>query len=384
MSSAKGLNAAVAALWRDHRIALISLVGVLGITLLAGWRLSERLATPEVLAPPPLQVETETVSPQQMVIRASYSGTIEAEQRITIASRLTSTVIDRRVSEGQQVAAGETLLQLDATEQQQELARLAAAAARIQADLDYWDNRLRVDQRLFREGTISEQNLKDTRRQVAALRASLEENQQSRALAQTRLGYATVTAPFAGVVQSVPVNPGDTVSAGAPLLELVDQRQLKAVVRAPQSDHGRLTPGLPVYLRLHRLATGFKGEVRRIYPALEPVSRNLTLDIPLPDSQRQVQPGMSVTAEIELERLDSALSVPLHALQRRNGQEGVFVLRGNAAHWQAVRAGRIQGGRVELLDGIAAGAQVITTPYPALQSGSPVRIDSMQATRSAG
>lgn len=368
---------------RARRPLLALLAGVLGIAAIAGWRLSERLERPEVVAPPPLLVETETVTAQPLVIRTRYSGSIEADRRAMLSSRLTSTVNERYVKEGDLVEAGQTLLRLDATEQEQELARLEAAARRIEADLGYWEKQLKIDRRLFREGTVSEQKLQDTRRQVAMLQASLEENRQSLRLAQTRLGYATVSAPFDGAVQTVTVDNGETVTTGTPLLELVDSGQLKAVLQAPQADRGRLSPGLRAYLHLHHLATEFPGVVGKIYPALDSVSRNVTLDIPLPAGLAVAQPGMSVSAEIVLARIESALTVPLQAVQKRNGETGVFVVHDEVAQWQPVETGPMQDNRVQLLSGISAGEQVITTPYPALQAGSAVRPDMADNTPSA-
>jgi membrane fusion protein (multidrug efflux system) len=350
------------------------LLGLAVIVVIAGVRLRERLVEPEVMTPPPLLVETLTVTPQPFVLASSYSGSVESEQRATLAARLTTTVTARYVKEGDAVEQGQPLLSLDATEQQQDLARQRAAADGIGADLDYWQGQLKVDQRLFRDGSISEQKLQETQRQVAMLNASLAENRHATATAETRLGYAEVTAPFAGVVQSLLVDTGETVSTGTPLLELVDPQRLKAVINAPQADRGQLAPGLRVYLHLHHLAIRSMSEIGRIYPAVDTISRNVTLDIPFANDNSLVQPGMSVEAKVELARFEAALVVPLQAVQQREGREGVFVVREGRAVWQAVATGVTQGGLVQLLDGIVAGEQVITTPYPALESGSVVQV----------
>ena len=359
---------------RKRRAALLVGVGILAVVVIAGLRLRERLAEPEVIAASPLLVETLTVTPQPFVLASSYNGSVESEQRATLAARLTTTVTERYVKEGDVVEQGQPLLLLDATEQQQELARLRATADRVRADLEYWQGQLKADQRLFKDGSISEQKLQETQRQVAMLNASLAENRHAMATAETRLGYAEVTAPFAGVVQSLLIDTGETVSTGTPLLELVDPQRLKAVINAPQTDRGQLAPGLRVYLRLHHLAVGAMGEIGRIYPAVDAISRNVTLDVPFPNDNSLIQPGMSVEAEVELARFESALVVPLQAVQQREGREGIFVVREGRAVWQAVATGVTQGGRVQLLDGIAAGEQVITTPYPALESGSVVQV----------
>lgn len=363
---------------RKLRAAHYLLLGLVVIALVAGLRLRERLEIPAVVEPEPLLVETERVTTQPLVVTTSYSGSIEADRRAKVSSRLASVVKAVYVNEGDAVEAGRLLFSLDDTEQQQERRRLQAAADRIRADLKYWRGQHEIDENLFSRGTISEQKLEESKRRVASLSASLEENRQAGAMAETRLGYAEVVAPFAAVVQSVLVEEGEAVTPGSPLLELVDTATLKAVVSAPQSDRQRLSTGLRTYLKLHQQATTLQSAIHRIYPALDSRSRNLTFEVPFSSSAMtaNLHAGMNVKAEVEVERLDAVITVPLHAVQQRKGREGVFAIRAGAAVWLPVTTGSIQGERVQLTAGVEPGEVVITTPYPALETGRAVRAGS--------
>lgn len=374
MSSKRGLFST--GTWRPQlRASRLLLLGLAIIVVIAGLRLRERLAVPEVIPPPPLSVAAEQIVPRPFVVTARYSGSIEAERRATLSARLASTVKHRYVKEGDIVGKEQILLRLDDTEQRQELLRLQAAAKRIRADLQYWQGQLKVDRNLFAKGTVSEQKLQKSVRQVASLKAMLEENRQARATAETRLGYTNVVAPFPGVVQSVLVEEGETVNPGSKLLELVDTGTLKAVISAPQTDRQRLAPGLRVYLHLHQLEVERQGEIGRLYPALERRSRNLTFDVPIHHEEPAfLQAGMSVDAVVELQRFDAAITVPLQALQPRQGRDGVFVVRDGHAVWLPVRRGSMQGERVQLVEGVDAGELMIVTPHPALEPGRAVQI----------
>lgn len=362
-----------------HRAAYLLLLGIAIIVLIAGLRLRERLLVPDVIPPSPLVVEAIRITPAPFVVTASYNGTIEAERRATISSRLASRVDARYVSAGDVVEQRQPLLSLDDAEQQQELQRLNAAADRIRADLKYWRGQLKIDQNLFAKGTISEQKLQETARQVATLTASLEENSHARATAETRLGYAEVIAPFAGVVQAVPVDEGETVNPGTPLLELVDTKTLKAVFSAPQADQQQLVAGLPVSLQPHNLATSWQAEIGQIYPVLDSRSRNLTFDVPISyQDDVPLQVGMSVQAVVELKQFDSAITAPLQAVQQRKGEEGVFAVREGRAIWLPVKTGLTQGASVQILDGLKGDELVITTPYAALEDGRSVKLDQKE------
>ncbi|MFO7592515.1 MAG: efflux RND transporter periplasmic adaptor subunit [Pseudomonadota bacterium] len=351
------------------------IMGLIVIALIAGLRLRERLVVPEVEEPEPLLVETERTASRPFVVTTSYSGTIEADRRATVSSRLVSSVNNVYVKAGDAVEEGQLLFRLDDTEQRQELRRLQAAADRIRADLKYWRGQLEIDENLFSRGTISEQKLEESKRRVATLTASLEENRQAVAMAETRLGYAEVVAPFTAVVQALLVDEGETVNPGSPLLELVDTASLKAVVSAPQSDRQRVTTGLRTYLQLHQQATLWQGEIHRIHPAMDSLSRNFTFEVPFrSDTTVDLHAGMSVKAEVEVERMEAVISVPLHAVQQRKGRDGVFAIRGGEAVWSPVTTGSVEGERVQLIEGVGQGELVITTPYPALESGRAVRV----------
>ncbi len=359
----------------ERRALHLVILGVVIITVIAGVRLRERLMVPEVVEPLPLIVEVERATAAPLVVSNSYSGSLEADRRATLSARVASTVKARYVMAGDVVEQGQQLLRLDAAELHSELLRLQAAAERIRADVQYWQGQFKVDRNLFAKGSISERKLQETMRQVATANALLEENRHAQAIAETRLAYTNIVAPFAGVVQAMMVEEGEAVNPGSPLLELVDPTTLKAVISAPQIDRQRLAPGLRVYLHLHQLATALQGEIRHIYPALDSLSRNLTFDVPVhSEDASTLHAGMSVQAVVELEHHASAIMVPMQAVQQRKGGDGVFSAQEGYAVWLPVTTGDIHGHRVQLMAGVGENELVITTPNPALAPGSAVEI----------
>jgi len=111
--------------------------------------------------------------------------------------------------------------------------------------------------------------------------------------------------------------------------------------------------------------------VDRIYPALDPATRNGSFEARLPDARR-LRPGMAVEAEVTLAREAKAVAVPHQAVQRRNGGTGVFVAEAGVARWRPVETGEVQDGRVRVLSGLEPGDRVIVTPDPRLRDGTPI------------
>lgn len=356
--------------WRRRYIVL--LVSLLVIALLVALRLYLRLQPLEAEPAAPLVVETLRLSPQPFVQLLHASGTIEAEHRVVLSSQLATRIEALPWREGDSVVTGDQLVRLDASQQREEVARLTATMDRVKADLGFWRQQLKTDRGLLKDGGISRQQVDDTRRQVASLEASLRETQQSLNSAQTRLGYADVRAPFEGELQRIHVQPGEFVQPGAALLEIVATEQLKAVVSVAEVDVQKLR--LQSHARIHVAATGqsWRGEVSRIYPALEQGSRTATLEILLPQHVGGVLPGMAASVDIELLRRDQALVVPSHSLHHRGSETGVFLLAEGVARWRVVQVGASQHGRVQIVSGLSSGDELITTPHPQLTDQRPV------------
>ncbi len=358
-----GLKRALSALLL---LALLAVVGVF-----AARRVKERLRPLEPVPTPPVAVETLEVGPGPFAVTRRYTGSVEAARRVRVAARMTGRVLQVHRREGEAVDKGALLVTLDAAELADEVQRLEAARRRTLAELDFWKKQLARDERLLAARTIARTKRDETRRMVDTLTAALDETRYALAAARTRLGYAEIRAPFAGRVQALLTELGDMAGPGKPLVDLVATAPLKAVVRVPEQDLGRLRPGAPVTVRVPSVGRRLSCRVDRIYPALDPATRNGTFEARLPDA-RGLRPGMAVEAEVTLARDPKALAVPHQAVQRRRGRTGVFVARAGVARWRPVETGEVQAGRVRVLSGLEPGDRVIVTPDPRLRDGTPI------------
>ncbi len=350
-------------------LLLLALVAV--VVVFAVRRIKERLRPLELAPTPPVAVETLEVSPRPFAVTRRYTGSVEAVRRVRVAARMTGRVLRIHHREGEAVEEGALLVTLDAAELADEVQRLEAAQRRTRAELDFWKKQLERDERLLAARTIARTKRDETRRMVDTLTAALDETRYALAAARTRLGYAEIRAPFAGRIQALLTELGDMAVPGKPLVELVAPGSLRAVIRVPEQDLGRLRLGTPVTVRVPSAGRKLSCRVDRIYPAVDPATRNGSFEARLPDARR-LRPGMAVEAEVTLAREAKAVVVPHQAVQRRKGGTGVFVARAGVARWRPVETGEVQGGEVRVLSGVEPGDRVIVTPDPRLQDGTPI------------
>lgn len=358
---------------RRQRMALTGLALLLAlVTAMAALRVGERLEPVPVLPRAPLAVDVEQLRQEPFVVSHKYTGSVEAHQRVILSARVTAVVKEIPFREGQTVEKGQLIALLDDQEMTEDLGRLKASEQRTRSELDFWETQLKRDEKLFKAGTISERNRDESRRMVATLKASLRENGEEQAMARTRRDYTILSAPFDGRIQAIYVLPGELAMPGKSLVELVAPRPLKAVVSVPQSDLPGLGTGLPVRVSIPAVNAALTGRVDQLYPALEPGTRTATLETFLRSDTEGLLPGMQADVEVVLQSEESALVLPFEALRERNGETGVYVVRGQTAAWRPVIPGARTGRRIHILDGLESGEWVVTTPDPRLADGQPL------------
>jgi RND family efflux transporter MFP subunit len=314
-----------------------------------------------------------TVQSSLQPIISTAPGSVVAEQQAQIASRLTGFISAINVQEGQSVVAGQRLFTVDPAEVQGQLSQAQAGLAQAEAALADAKNDYARFGNLYKEEAIPKQQWDKVRLQyqVAQQQALAARAGMNSAGAQMR--YATLTAPFAGVVTQKLANVGDLATPGKPVLVIENSAKLQVQTSVPAEIFSRLKLGDSVSLQLDGSEHGdaVNGKVARLVAAADPVSRSYLVKIDLP-SGHPYKSGMYVKVGFASgERV--GIRVPQAAVLDRVGITGVFVVDGdNIAQFRMVRTGASENGQVEIQAGLSAGERIVTTGNAALQSGDKV------------
>ncbi len=350
-----------------RRLALVALA-ITAIVFLFFQLLGLRsTAIPESPAMP--VVRTETVWAQPLEIYQRYTGTIRARERFAVAAQVTAIVLLVPKREGERVLRGELLALLDATDFRTDVARHQASMERLLAELTYWKAQLVRNKALYANSAASQQTVEDNQRQVRGLQASVKESKEALSQVTTQLSYTEIRAPSDGFVQSVYALPGDLARSGAPMLELLDDRALKVTVTLPQGDLAMISVATPAIVEIAGLNYRANGALDRLYPALDARTRTATGEVFLTDTAEDLRPGMLATVSLRILQLDTAITVPVHAIHNRTGTPGVFIDTGGRAEWRPVQTGQTIGERIHIIEGVEPGTSVIVTPDSRLTHG---------------
>jgi len=331
------------------------LFSALALLAAAGCRRAEPAA--DAAAGPALPVTPAPVVRETLPALVEMPATIRPADRAVISAKVTGTVATFPWGLGQEVKAGDVLLTLSVPETEARVRQAQAQLAEAERNAD----RART---LVAKGV----NAPDTQRDADD---RLRYAQAAAAEAEALLAYATLRAPFAGVVTEKQVLPGDLASPGLPLLTLESTARLRAEGSVPEQAAVSLRPGSELAVVLADDQAPVSGRIEEISAAADAVSRSVLVKVALPaGTARSGQFARLLVRTGEAE----ALLVPAAAVTRFGQMERVFAVAEGRAVLRLVKTGRTAAGRTEILAGLAAGDQVIVAPPAALRDGQAVTV----------
>jgi len=335
------------------------------------------------------------------------SGRVRTPQRIEMSAQLAGRVVAVAIREGDAVTPGQVLLRLEDAElkaaraqaqaglaqsearlrQVAELARPVAEQGRLQAEANWQQAKKHFERtsELVNRGfyspaqldeasralAVAESQLKSGEAQVAsnrpegadaqAIRAALDQARATLALAEARLAYASLSAPLAGRVLTRNVEPGDTVQPGKVLLVLAPDAETELTVQIDEKNIGLLAMGQTARVSADAYPQqNFAATVAYIAPAVDAQRGSVEVRLRVAEPPAYLKNEMTVSIDIDTARRASALQIPAEALRdASSAAPWVMVVREGVAQKQALRLGVRGKGRVEVVEGLAAGDLVL-------------------------
>lgn len=194
--------------------------------------------------------------------------------------------------------------------------------------------------------------------------------------AHTMLGYATLTAPYAGTITSRQVDPGHYVSgAGGPaLLVLAQTGTVRVQVDVPEVEAGLVDNGDPATVRVQALRDKvFDGRIARTSWSLHEDNRSLQVEIDLPNDQGELRPGMFAVAQLQLAEAVDALALPAAGVVRDGSQTFACVVRDGKIVRQPIQLGLRSGDEWQVADGLQDDDLVVLARADGLRAGQAVQ-----------
>jgi RND family efflux transporter MFP subunit len=339
---------------------------------------------------PSVRVVTVGASPGNIVV--TLPATTAAFADANIYARATGYIGKRNVDIGDHVKQGELLAELGVPELDEQIAQnestleqLKAAVQQAEANATLAQATWNRDKPLVRDGwatahqgDIDVQTVKADEAAVSVAQANVSAQERLLRVLHQNRAYASVVAPFDGVITQRNVDVGSLVqgnaNTGTFMFEIMQKDVIRVRVYVPQDAAFGVAPGVVAIVRVPEIpGRTFRGKVTRIAEALQTGTRTLLTEIDISNPDGALQPGSYCTVELNILSKTPSLLVPADAtIFNQNGMQ-VAVVKDGTAHIHKVSVTRDLGTQVEVDDGVEQGDLVIINPPITLSEGSKVR-----------
>lgn len=374
-------------------LIIVALVAVTAATWVYARRetLFDKPTDPSLLTP---IVRTETLKADRTLSsRIVQNMQVDAVERVELLPRVTGRLLALHVKQGDRVKKGQVVATLEHEQQDALILSTIAQAASARADTEkaraeMLNAKTDLDRysRLVKEGFSTQQQYDAIQTEYtsaeASYRAALAKERQYEAeekRVKSEKNDYIIRAPIDGIVlNDYSLTAGAMISPSSPILDIADPSMLKATLRVPELKIFSVAVGMPVTLRFDALpGESFGGSVTRIDQYVDPATRTSSVEIVL-DNEKQaggrLRPGMFGQAAIVEKSFAGTLTVPEGALHASETGLYVYVVADGKAAQREVATGIQDGGRVQILGGLAEGDEVIIFGGNNLRDGEAVTV----------
>lgn len=329
-------------------------------------------------APQAPRVPLVTVGAATQGAGFELDGSLQAVRQSTVAAQVGGNVVQLAVQAGARVKAGQVLARIDERDAQAGLARSDAGVAQARAAAELARTHVQRQRDLRTQGFVSQAALDQAETEARAAQAALDQAQAGRAQAALARGFATVTAPFDGVVLATHVEAGELAAPGRPIVTIYQPQALRAVVQVSASRAATARAARRVSVLLPGGDAWVTPRQVTALPGTDPVSQTVEWRLDLAPTEAALQPGQTVRVRFEdvagTAAATGTLRLPRAAVLRRGELTAVYVARDQRFVLQAVRTGPVAGDSVEVVAGLRPGQQVAADALAAgLAGATPAR-----------
>jgi RND family efflux transporter MFP subunit len=291
-----------------------------------------------------------------------YSGEVRARIETALAFRVGGKLVERRVEVGTRVRAGEVLARLDPADQ-----RLAAVQAEANRALAAAELQRTRELRAKNFVSAAALDARQTAAQAAEAQAQLAKNQAA---------YTTLTADAPGVVVAVLAEPGQVVGAGQPVFRIARDGEREVAIAIPESRIAGLKVGAGATATLWAGdgEKAYRGVLRELAPAADPVTRTFAARVRLPDADAAVALGMTAAVRFT-DKAAPQIVVPLAAILQQGEKPAVWVIGtdGTLSQRPIVVARYADDGAV-VASGLQPGETIVAAGAFRLAAGEQVKV----------
>lgn len=317
--------------------------------------------------PPPAVVSTRIVERERWQPALQAIGTITPVRGVIVSAEVPGKIAAIHFDSGNAVDAEALLVELDTDVDRAELAALRADRRIAEITRD-------------RLAKIVTSNL-GSRSDLDEAQATLDRAEAEIAAKEAMIQKKSIRTPFAGELGIRRINPGQYLAPGDEIAQLVGLDPVFAEYSVPERFLAQISQGQEVEVSVQAYPGKlFRGRIHAISPSVQTASRSVVVRALIANPEHLLRPGMFAEVETLLPARDEVLTLPERAVTYNPFGESVFVLEEvdgkRIARLVQIETGEVRDGRVEILRGLAAGAEVVSDGHNKIRNGQEISVDN--------
>ncbi|HEX7845275.1 MAG TPA: efflux RND transporter periplasmic adaptor subunit [Chitinophagaceae bacterium] len=291
----------------------------------------------------------------------TINGMTAPDREVNIASEVQGKLIGLYIKNGDVVRAGQVIAVLDASVYSVQLTTIEASIAKAKLDLNRYT-------KLIDMGGATPMQAESAQLQINSLVA-----EKKQVLEQ--MDHMQIRAPFSGKVENVKVELGSFVSYGTVLGQLIDNSSLKINIYLSEQEAFKVKKGQQVSINSVVLTQPKNGKISMLSDKAD-ASGKFLAEISFSNKDKEVlKAGILADVHFSMDETKTGLSIPVSALLAGAKDAKVYVVKGNKVEQRSIKAGIVTDTKVEVLEGLQAGEQVVTTGQMNLENGTTISIN---------
>lgn len=363
---------------RSLKIALAVAVVVLAAAGFAAVRGKRAEQKPAASAPVAefLPNDLYVVEPGALERSLPLTGSLTPLTEATVKAKVAGELVAVTAREGESVEQGQVLARIDLTEVGARVAAREADVAAAKAQLVWAEKNRNQQKALLEKSFISQSAFDSVQSNYDVAVAKLHAADAELVVARKSQGDAVLVAPFSGIISLRHAQPGERVALDAKVISIVDLSRLQLEASVPPAAIGQVRVGQPISFRVEGFGEReFAGRIERINPAALAGSRSISVYAVIDNREGLLRGGMFAQGALTLSRVDSALAVPASAVREEIGQTFVYAIQDGVVKRKNVKVGAPDAaGRVQVLEGLAAGDRIVRVNLGSLREGLTARL----------
>lgn len=309
------------------------------------------------------EVVAVELTPRKFDKYVQTQGAVESIDNIVISAKTAGVVTNVYVREGDVVAKGQTLAQIDNS--------LVVKA------IDELKSGLELSKTVYdRQKNLWDQKI-GTEVQYLQAKNNKESLEKKLATLQEQLDMTKIKSLISGVVDHVDAKVGQNTAPGTPAFRVINNNDLKISAKVSEAYISVIKKGNKSLVSFSDNDKKIEAQVSFVARNIDPLSRSFIVEIKLPSSA-ELRPNMSSVVKVIFASVQSALCVPVNVVQEINGEKIVYVAESNGkqlvARKRVVKIDGVYDNFAQVISGLAAGDKVITFGYQGLNDGEFIKI----------